>query len=431
MKLSNALVASLLLLIGLAASCDYYTNPPPPRPPTPPTPEPTENLEAAFTQQGPNTITAPYWRTADFLRVTPENITINNVEEEDGLLNMNQMFNGLSDFNGGEQGEIILKAAYDDDNIYILAEWTDDNYNVSQGSPLYDGPEDPNRATQSHEGWTSQQNDDKIMLAFKMESNKNDLWKWSMAISEPIGYSIDMVVEDGVERIDEGDVLLKRNVDSNRSAPKYEWDGEQQSFVRPLATTTFLDPAFYLLNKTEFTGDIIEGEVLYQEQCGGCHGEDGNGLGPEWQVPITAMTDPTLNRLDRNAFGEVVGSPQHTGSGNWTSLSDTEKDDLMARIRGFSGLPGYYIDEPSLSLPDVQAVSDVNIARVDYYDRDKPNYKVLMVRKLNTGSTDDIQFNTQEEPEVEIEIYLSDNDDVNRVGVRDQKLVFIPKPAVQ
>ena len=73
-----------------------------------------------------------------------------------------------------------LKAAYDDDFLYILVSWQDDSYNISQGNWLYKGPPDPLKPGADRFGWTSQQNDDNLILSFTGDSGDLDIWKWSL-----------------------------------------------------------------------------------------------------------------------------------------------------------------------------------------------------------------------------------------------------------
>jgi hypothetical protein len=416
--LKRSYVLSLALL-G-AVSCSYYQNPPPP---VPPTSDETIALEATKVTTPPTTISASYWKTADYILINPEEITKGKTTEEDGLLNMNGMYDGLADFNDGDASELRIKAAYDDDNLYLLATWKDQSFDVSQGSGLYNGPEDEHQSSNDPAGWTRQYNDDKLILGFNAAEGK-DIWKWSLALSEPIGYAIDMIDDGSGEQADDGDFAFNLNSEgANRANPLYEWSGEQQDINRPLADVTILDPAFYLLNTTDFLGDVEIGEQLYQKECAECHGPLGDGNGTEWQT-FVPMTDPTLNRFDRNALDELIGSNDHSGSSHWTKLDPEEKEDLTARLRAFSGVPGYIIDDAETALPDIQAVSNVNLARIDYYTKSKKDYQVLLIRPLTTGNNQDVQFNVTEQQEYPFDAMLADDDDQNRVGALGRTLIF-------
>ncbi|MFY0626247.1 MAG: hypothetical protein JXR07_08135 [Reichenbachiella sp.] len=413
---------SIGILSAIILSCTYGQNPPTPLPPSS---DETTNLEAVYTTNEPNTINAQYWNTADYIQIQPQEQSKGNVFEEDGLLNMTGLYNGLPDFNDGDSSAIRIKAAFDDTYLYILAEWTDQTYNISQSSWVYNAARDPYKPTEDTAGWTSQFNDDNFVLSFPMGDNKKDIWKWSFALSEPIGYAIDMVNTGSGEMVDDGDIILMRNSNGsgNRTGPAFEWDGVDQEINRPLSeNTTFLDPAFYLVNKTPFLGDVVIGEVIYQAECSECHGITGDGQGWDWNTNESLLR-PSLNRKSRTVLDDIMGS-DHQGSRHWNKLDDQEKTDLLARLRGFSGVPGYYIENESANRPDVQAVSSEPLGRIDYNSRSKGNYSLLLRRALNTGKSDDIQFDLSQSSTYNFDVFLTDNDDPNRVGSEGHILEF-------
>jgi hypothetical protein len=132
MKTANQVIKIFLgvTLMFAAGACekDYYYETPPPPPPL--TSDETSTLEAVHVATAPSAINSAYWRTADYLKVNAQNVSINNLYL-DGLLNMTGTYAGLTSFNNGTDPELILKAAYDETNLYILAEWTDLDINVS------------------------------------------------------------------------------------------------------------------------------------------------------------------------------------------------------------------------------------------------------------------------------------------------------------
>lgn len=423
MKTPKLSSVAALILCGLTVACTYDQNPPPVPPPSS---DETADLEAVYTTEAPNTLDAAYWTTADYIHVVPEEITKSEVLAEDGLLNMTGMFDGLSDFNKGDSTALRLKAAYDDEYIYILAEWFDQSYDISQRSWVYDGAVDPNKPAEATAGWTSQFNDDNLILDFDMTSGKRDVWKWSLAISEPLGYAIDMFDDGSGEEVDAGDILVIRNSNGsdNRTGPAFEWDGTDQEVSRPLSSgPTFLDPAFFLLNKTPFTGDPEIGQALFVQECSECHGDDGDGDGHDWNTGVS-MKLPAFNRISRQGLDDLLSNSTHSGNTYWKSLNEVEEDHVIARLRGFSGVPGYYIDTDNLVAPDITAISTESLSRIDYKSRTKGSYKVLLVRPLNTGSGDDIQFDTSQLDPYSFNVYLMDNDDPNRVGALQKSLIF-------
>lgn len=416
---------SIVIAVGSAwMGCTNYENAAI-KIPEPKVSKPTAALEASYSSTPPDKITSTYWKTADYLGVVPQNITMGQVPAEDGLYNVSGTFNGLVDFNKGKAPKITLKAAYDNNNVYILVSWRDTTFNVSSASWVFNGPADPKKSG-STAGWTSQRSDDKLFLSFDMGSGRRDVWNWSLALSEPLGYAIDMLEDAGVVNADAGDRTYVRNIAGadNRSGPKYEWDGAQQELQRNPAGLTILDPGFYLLTKKNFVGDVVAGDAVYQANCALCHGVigDGNGEGEQAQ----AFDVPGLmNRFTRSAFVSFASSDQHEGAVHFTTLTDTEIDDVFARLRSFSGVPGYYLQNPTGSNSDVKSVSNVQLAKIDGYN--SKGYSVLLIRALNTGNADDMLFNPTV-GQYEFNINLGDNDDLNRVGAINEQLTFKPKP---
>lgn len=425
-KLSLVLGSGILLI----ASCTYYKN----EIFIPPVAEETPTLEAVHVTVPPNSINAPYWTTADFLTINVKNITTEQVASGDGLLNMNGTYNGLSDFNDGDAVNLSLKAAYDNEYLYILASWKDKTYNASQGNWFYNGPADPLKEEDTV-GWTSQQNDDNLILSFETSGNSRDVWKWSLALSEPMGYAIDMHDDGNGFVQDSGEPMFVRNSvgASFRSGPAYAFNGSQQELTRDPGGKTFLDPGYYLLNITEFLGNAARGAQLFDENCAFCHGNNGEGGGYFDNSAVAINTPGKFNRYDRDGIDELIkmGVGDTTlihgkldlGSIRWQALDSIDKNDLIARLRGFSGVPGYMLQNPAGSMADIQAVSNVGIARIDV-SKANNGYKVLMIRKLQTGNTDDIQFNPAQQRVYDFHVFLTDNDNENLVGDENKQLTF-------
>ena len=393
--------------------------------PKPEVPNPTTTLEAVYVTAPPNKISSGYWKTADYLPITAANQVTGQVPADDGLFNMSGTFGGLLDFNRGKNPNISLKAAYSDDSLYVLITWKDTTYNASAANWFYDGPSDPNKAG-STAGWTSQQSNDQLILSFDMGSGNTDVWNWSLALSEPLGFAIDMIDNGSGAANDAGNKTYVRNaVGDNRSGPLFDWNGEQQELQRKPAGFTILDPAYYLLNKKDFSGDLISGDAYYQLECAICHGVTGDGEGTVNPVGVRLNKPGQFNRLTREAldlFGPDPG--QHEGAVHYPD-GNTDRDNLFARLRGFSGIPGYYLENPSGSSSDIHAVSNVQLAKID--GMNPKGYTVLLIRALNTGNADDIVFNPPAQPLFDFTIDLTDNDDLNRIGSITQQLTFKPK----
>jgi mono/diheme cytochrome c family protein len=418
----NGIINLILGLILLSASCTYYTK----EIFIPPVAEEKPTLEAAYVTTPPNSLGASFWSTADYVKISVTDQLKEQLAAEAGLLNVHGTYNGISDFNGGDLSSLVLKAAYDNENLYILASWNDKTINASDGNWIFNGPKDPLKIEDTV-GWTSQRSSDNIIFAFKNEGNSKDVWKWSLAISEPIGFAIDMN-DPGTGWVpDDGDKVFVRNAagdDPYRSGPKYEWNGMAQELARDPGGNTILDPGYWLLNKSEFTADILNGDAKFQQNCSVCHGKNGEGhaiIDPE----APALLEPgKYNRFTAEALNSTLSdSSAHAGYVFWERLSDTDKTDVVARLKAFSGIPGYYLQNPSGSSADVHTVSGTNLAKVNYGTTNS-GYKVLFIRKLKTGFSDDIQFDLTKSRQYEFEIYLQDNDNTNMVGAVSKELTF-------
>lgn len=413
-----------LIIINIT-SCTYYKN----EIYIPPVEEKTQMLEAEYVTNAPTNINDPYWKTADYIEVYTNEKQWKQVYDEDGLLNMNSMYNGKTDFNGGDSSHLELKAAYDDTYIYILASWQDKTYNASYANWVFNGPHDQHKPAQDTIGWTSQRNDDNLIFAFD-KSNGRDIWKWSLSTSEPTGYALDMHEEGAGWTFDGGTPVFERNAidpSDNRSGPKYEWNGPKQELVRiPGVDQSFaqLDPGYYILDKSNFMGDIENGEYLFQTFCAYCHGRNGLGDGYVNNTGIALNVPAWLNRYTRDGYEALIGnSAKHPGASNWNRLTEERKIDLGARLRAFAGVPGVVFQEPTGSSADIRAYSNVILGNIDI-NKENPGYKVLFIRKLQTGNDDDIQFNLGESAEYDLNIFFTDNDDLNYVGEDGKKLIF-------
>ena len=156
-------ICFLFIVAGQSCRNDFYAVPIPASVSTA-----TQTLEASKVAIAPNKVTSSYWNTANYLKVTAANISINKLYP-DGWLNMTGSFSGLTSFNGGKDPGLTLKAAYDNENIYILVEWQDAKADFSNGSWLYNGPADSKKSDTTG-GWTSQRNSDHVALAFEISS---------------------------------------------------------------------------------------------------------------------------------------------------------------------------------------------------------------------------------------------------------------------
>ena len=394
-------------------------------PPKPDTSNPTSTLEAKYTTTPPNKINASYWKTAEYLPLTPINLVTGQVSAADGLFNMSGTYSGLTSFNKGDDSKLTMKAAYTDDSLYVLISWMDTLYDASQSNWVYDGPTDPNKAG-SATGWTSQRGDDNFSLSFDMGSSNRDVWNWSLALSEPLGYAEDMIDNGGGPLTDAGNKTYIRNaVGDNRSGPQFDWDGVEQKITRIYGGATILDPGFFLLNTKAFSGDIVAGNSYFLAECGSvCHGINGDGdTGAANPVGIALNKPGQFNRWTRASLDQFAADPtQHEGATHYPA-GEADRSNLFARLRGFSGIPGYYLQNPSGSNSDIYALSNVKMGNIEKYNK---GYTVLLVRALATNQTDDILLDPAQIT-YSFNFSIRDNDAINKIGSMNQILTFKPK----
>ncbi|MBL7923891.1 MAG: c-type cytochrome [Bacteroidia bacterium] len=445
------LIALGLVLATGACEEDYFYEVPPPR-----VAQATATLEAVKVSTPPATIGASFWKTADFLKVSAADLSTQQLFG-DGLMNMTGTFAGLSSFNNGAAPDLKLRAAYDNDNLYILAEWTDTDVDASHSTWLWNGPLDPKKAD-ANLGWTSQRNCDKIAFAFDIanasssnglfsnvgcaaachndgvknrmhpQSGSVDIWNWSVARSNPMGYAEDLTASSDSFYADGGQKMYVRNTlgSTNRSGPAFEWDGNSQSVTLGNGSNTVLDPAYFLLNKMPFTGNVQRGDSIYHSaappgDCVYCHGPNGTG------GSASAVNHLSQNKKSRAALLSGMDNVPDMAA-YWSPLSQADKDDLVAYLRALSGVPGYYLAVPTGSSADIIATS--NITPVQLINSYLPStnvhtkYQVLIIRKLKTNNTDDIQFDLTASKSYRFGVALMDNDGVNHIGSAVETLTF-------
>jgi mono/diheme cytochrome c family protein len=454
-KIKNSIpYFSVLFLFVLALACKKDYNYEPPKPPQA---GQTNTLEASPTLIAPKDVNHSYWNTANYYKVVAENMSTGTLYT-DGWLNMTGTFDGLSDFNEGNNPNLVLKAAYDQENLYILAEWRDTTVNLSQGSWLFFGPSDPKKGDNA-DNWTSQRNADHIAFAFDVDGNasgaagtfasvgcqaschgtgpsanmqplagKVDIWDWNMATSVPMNYVHDKISTASGFSDDAGTPVAVRNAkilsDPSRSGPAYESDSSNQYYTNPFGQKVLLNKAFYILNKTDMVGNAADGRAIFEDpdKCFSCHGAGGTGGSDD--LPVNGIAQNKKSRLALMTRMDNV--PDMTPY--WSPLSASQKDDVIAYLRGLSGVPGYYLQVPSGSCSDITTMSNITPINIDNaMDEDKNRhgtYKVLIIRKLKTNNADDVQFDLTKSREYKFGVALMDNDGKNHIGSKVITLTF-------
>jgi mono/diheme cytochrome c family protein len=423
--------------------------------PPPPGPHAVDSLVATMVTTPPDKITSAFWSKANYLHVNVTDVSKNQLYGYDWL-NMTGTYNGLSSFSSKDPG-LTLKAAYDNDNLYILAEWQDTVANFSNASLLYDGPADARKADTTG-GWTYQRNADHLAMAFEISnasgpsgmfssvgcaaschgssssavmsptSGTVDIWNWNTAHSAPLGYAEDMVASSGGLAWDAGTKMWTSNAGAN--GPLYEWNGTAQNVTLPNGTTAILDPGFYLLSTatTSYVGNPHGGDTIFHkiysgnaDACATCHGEKGEG------GAYGAVNSPALNGKSRaTLMANMNNEPEMAAY--FPRLDSTALVNVLAYIRGLAGVPGAILSAPTGSNADIKAVSNVSPIDVkNAYVRqtNKHNkYQVLIIRKLKTNNADDVQFDLSTKKTYIFGVALMDNDGKNHIGSLKETLTF-------
>jgi hypothetical protein len=441
-------ILGVIIVTYMLKSCnyDYHQVPPLPKLPTA-----TKTLEAEKVILAPSTINSPYWNEANYLIVELKDISTNQLYD-DGGLNMTGTYKGLSSFNNGSNVQLKLKAAYDSENLYIYAEWEDERLDLSTASWLLFGDKDPLKQDNAN-GWTSQRNSDKLAFAFdinaatglsgtfantgcasschnggggiekKTISGDVDVWSWNLARSAPLGYLEDKILSINGLVDDAGTPMYSRNSIGTgfRFGPEYEWDGKVQNVTLPDGQPAILDPAFYLLNKTPFLGDIANGAVVWDNNCGFCHGDKGEG------ESAVAVNNLTMNRKSRETLLSSLDNIPDMGP-YWNPLTNKEKEDVLAFMRGLAGVPGYTLKQPTGSNADITSSNNISPIGINKAAHPSTNtntkYQIVIIRKLNTNNPDDVKFNPIQTPSVPFGIALMDNDGKNHIGSMLETLTF-------
>ena len=131
-----------------------------------------------------------------------------------------------------------------------------------------------------------------------------------------------------------------------------------------------------------------------------------------------------MNRYSRENLISSASSLTHTGYTYFNKLSEIERDNIIAKIRGFAGVPGYYITQPDESEIDILSYSNLTLPRLKH---ENIKYQILLTRKLDTGQTDDVKFDMMPSRTYNFGIALMDNDGKNHIGSLRESLIFIEK----
>jgi len=430
-------------------------------PTVPVAPVKTEKLEAAKISSAPD---AAFWDDADYAEFTASG--------NGGNGSTGQAYGGEFNMTGSKDGfdiKVRMKAAYSATDLYIWTQWPDNsstndlnrrrwffNGGASDALPTFDmGVTGRTMMEMAPTGWSSNLNDDKIGVMWDIKqggvgasatdgrkfedvgcamtchtpndmypaNGRTDLWHWKTSRSNPIGYANDQFcVNDGAapgRKTDTGETIEVRNRPAggnNTSGPASVWDPTKANrIVRASDGATFnLNPLLFLANdaKMPLEGDAAAGNVIYQAKCQGCHNPDGKGQNKN-------LADYGLNKTRDEIVNKTNANGVTHGGENQNVTDPTEQGNLVARIRGFAGAPGY-------TLQDVTAPGDATYVTNANTVYSGGTYTVIFKRKLTTAKpTEDVQFtNVTASAEYPFSVAVMDYDGKNHVGGALQKLIF-------
>jgi hypothetical protein len=422
-KILTGCIAFLMLILIMACESEKRF---PPRGYLPVTPGATEQLEAAYFWVAQDALNSPYWNDAGFVEVLLSNGETGNLYG-DGYLNMTGTYAGLSDFNRGNDPQVMLKAGYDDEFLYLLVEWKDTTADASYMTRLFLGPEDTEKPGENAEGWTSQRNQDSFVILFDNDQGVTDAWKWSLASTAPLNMALDLSADDDGRVIDDSNLLIPNSAGMDaRSGPQFEWSGARQEITLWDGTRRLLDPAYYLLNidsmKIGYAGSVEAGRTAFNvtAHCNFCHGDDGNGDAEGSNGG--SLNRVFTNRYSREGLREYIGSPGHEGRGPqyWGRIRNDDEavTDLITFLRAIAGVPGNLIDIPGEE-PEIKALTNIGVGSIS--ERNS-SYRVLLKRRLVSVQPGNIRFVPG--TSYTLSIRLSDNDDMNYVSSGQIQLVF-------
>jgi hypothetical protein len=172
-----------------------------------------------------------------------------------------------------------------------------------------------------------------------------------------------------------------------------------------------LDPAIFLLkgHTMPLKGDAVAGDFTVMNVCQSCHNFNGNER--------KLISDWGLNKTDAEIANWLKDSA-HPGSGDLTTLKASDFDDVVARIRGFTGVPGYYLQAPTGSAADLVVLNSKTVFKDGVYT-------VQVRRPLNTTYADDVQFDPLNKKEYVFGVAVMDKDGKNHAGSAHNILKFL------
>lgn len=392
------ILCAILIIVFVFEYCEYEELP------GPNLPRETSKVEAIYIKTAnPVLSNSPIWEEANFTKVVLSDIVTGNAYGEN-MREMNGTRDGIESLGGSNAVDLTLKSVYDSEYVYILAEWNDPSLNVAYKNWYWDT------------SWFRKGNADNLILKFDMDGG-SDVWQWNVALSEPVGYALDRIEQNGIIRDDEG--LSSFSLNNSTVKPLLEWDGQAPIFEKPSGFPAILDPAYFMAGTTDYIGEPDNGQELFTQNCLACHGVLGEtGFVNDYGESLDPIN---LNRWSRKTLDDYIRSEDHDGRIVYSTLNYINKADLFSFIRSTGGIPGFSVQLPEGSAADIEAQTFLSLTNVH---PDNSGYRIMLKRKLQTFNPDDIQF-TPQSRSYGFQVLLSHNDDLNFVGALGQELVFL------
>ena len=99
-------------------------------------------------------------------------------------------------------------------------------------------------------------------------------------------------------------------------------------------------PAYYRSDAAESNVNPEAGKIVFEKNCVGCHGKNGEGLGPMSKLPNFKDAKTMMARSDKDLFDKITNGGKGTGMPAWGSLiSEKDRWNLVAYIRSLASEP--------------------------------------------------------------------------------------------
>jgi mono/diheme cytochrome c family protein len=96
----------------------------------------------------------------------------------------------------------------------------------------------------------------------------------------------------------------------------------------------------YRSDAAEGKGNPEAGRLVFKKNCVGCHGKNGEGLGPMSKLPNFRDVKTMIARSDKDLFDKITHGGKGTGMPAWGSvISEKDRWNLVAYIRSLASAP--------------------------------------------------------------------------------------------